>query len=259
MLTDLSFRWGYVLFLLVNGAVLGWAIWVLVDWIYRKLHLTKFAKHFKIISVFIAILVFVFISPSFIGYFVKPQGGIEMPTFIDASTPIFVHYGTRANDYFYTNTTVGELRQQGGQCPLKINGQNIFIIHIEDNKLYIDALLFAGIKNQDQHIFSSPIAVQNNTIINKPANWNIYQNNMNLEIHNKDGVPVLIMQYHSPYSITISGLFATTFGILKVDNDPNTIYRFGDTLSELDVYKVNRVFIRNFWDLFRSERTYILG
>lgn len=258
MLTNLSFTWGYVLFLLVNGAVLGWAIWVSVDWVCRKLRLAKFTKQVKIGSIFVAIFIFVFISPSFIGYFIKAQGSIEMPTFLDASTPIFVHYGTRANDYFYTNTTIGELKQQGGQVPLKINGQNIFIIHIEDNKLYIDTLLFAGIKDEDQHIFAPPVAVQNNSIINKPADWKLYQNNMNLEIDNEDGIPVLIMQYHSPYSITISGLFATTFGILKVDNDPNAIYRFGDTLAELGIYKVNRVFIHSFFDLFRSERTYIL-
>lgn len=181
-----------------------------------------------------------------------------MPTFLDASTPIFVHYGTRANDYFYTNTTIEELKQEGGQVSLKINDQNIFFVHIEDNKLYIDTLLFAGFENQNQHIFSPPVVIQNNVFSKAPDGWKIYQNNMNLEIDNQDGIPVLIMEYKSPYSITISGLFATPFGICKVDNDPENIYKFGDTLSELGIYKVDRVFIHSIFDLFRSERTYIL-
>ena len=259
MLTNLSFTWGYVLFLLVNGAVLGWAIWVSADWVCRKLHRTKFTKQLKIISVLIAILVFVFISPSFIGYFVKPQGGIEMPTFVDASTPITVYYGNRDQPVFYTKTTVGELEQGGEQVALKINGQPIFVVHIEDNKLYVDALVFAGVENQNERIFSPPVVIHNNHIFGeKPDGWKTYQNNMNLEIDNEDGMPVLIMEYKSPYSIIISGLFVTPLGICKVSNE-GAIYELGDTLQELGTYKVDRVFIHSFFDLFRAERTYVLG
>jgi hypothetical protein len=259
MLTDLSFTWGYVLFLLVNGAVLGWAIWVSVDWVCRKLHYTKLAKQLKVISAFIAILVFVFTSPSFIGYFVKPQGGIEMPTFVDASTPITVYYGNRDQPILYTKTTIGELEQQGEQVALKINGQPIFVVHIGDNKLYVDALIFAGVENETEHIFSPAVVIHNNHIFGeKPDGWNTYKNNMNLEIDNEDGIPVLIMEYKSPYSIIISGLFVTPLGICKVNNEGG-IYELGDTLSELGTYRVDRVFIHDFWDLFRSERTYILG
>jgi hypothetical protein len=208
--------------------------------------------------VLIAILVFVFISPSFIGYFVKPQGGIEMSTFVDASTPITVYYGNRDQPVLYTKTTVGELEQGGEQVALKINGQPIFVVHIEDNKLYVDTLLFAGFEDQSQHIFSPPVVIHNNHIFGeKPDGWKTNQNKMNLEIDNGDGIPVLIMEYKSPYSIIISGLFVTPLGICKVSNE-GAIYELGDTLSGLGTYKIDRVFIHSIFDLFRSERTYIL-
>src|SRR4030043_313831 len=257
MLIKTSFIGGYVLFLVSNGLLLGLVIYLSARWLSRKYHVAKFAKRIGVASASVAFLVFmVFVSlPLFSTYFGTSQGGIDMPTFVDASTPIFVHYGTRTNDYFYTNTTIGELKEEGGQAPLRINGQDIFVIHIEDNRLYIDTSLFAGFADESQHIFSPPVVIQGSMIINRPDGWETNQHKMNLEIVNQDGIPVLIMQYKNPYSITISGLFVSSFGVCKVDNDPGNIYRFGDTLSELGVYKVDRVFIHNFGDLFRPERT----
>lgn len=260
MLINTSFIGGYVLFLVSNGLLLGWVIYLSVGWLCRKCHFVKFIKQLGIASALITFSVFtIFISPLVIGYFVESQGGIEMPTFVDASTPITVYYGNRDQPVFYTKTTVGELEQEGEQVALKINGQSIFIVHIQDDKLYVDALVFAGVENQNGHIFSPPVVIHNNRIFGeKPDGWKIYQNKMNLEIDNQDGIPVLIMEYKSPYSIIISGLFVTPLGICKVSNE-GAIYELGDTLSELGTYKVDRVFIHDFWDLFRSERTYILG
>ena len=261
MLIKTSFIGGYVLFLVSNGLLLSLVIYLSVRWLSSKYRVAKFAKRVGLASASVAFLVFMvlFSVPLFSTYFGISHDGIDMPTFVDASTSVSVHYGTRANDYFYTNTTIAELKEEGGQAPLRINGQDVFVIHIEDNRLYIDTLLFAGFVDASQHIFSPPVVIQNNMIINQPNGWETNQNKMNLEIVNQDGIPILIMQYKSPYSITISGLFVTTLGICKVDNDPENIYRFGDTLSELGAYKVDRVFIHNFWDLFRAERTYILG
>lgn len=262
VLIKTSFIGGYVLFLLSNGLLLGLVIYLSVRWLCRKYHFAKSTKWIGLASAFVAFLVFMtFLSvPLFSTYFATSQDGIDMPTFVDASTPISVHYGTRANDYFYTKTTIGELTQEGVQIPLRINGQSIFVVYIEDNKLYVDtSWIFAGFEDESQHIFSPPVVIQKNMIINKPDGWERYKNKMSLEIDNQDGIPVFFMEYKSPYSITISGLFITAWGICKVDNDPENIYKFGDTLSELGTYKVDRVFIHNFWDLFRPERTYILG
>ncbi|MFH1087351.1 MAG: hypothetical protein V1737_02040, partial [Chloroflexota bacterium] len=97
----------------------------------------------------------------------------------------------------------------------------------------------------------------NNAFNRRPAGWKVYQNNTNLEIQNQDGIPVLLLQYKSPYTIIISGLFVTPMGICKVNNETG-IYMLGDSLAELGTYRVDRVFVHSIFDLFKSERTYIL-
>jgi len=258
MLINTSFLWGYVLFLVSNGLLLGLVIYIFARRLCRKYH---FAKRIGIASAFVAFLLFMLFPsyPLFSTYLATSQDGIDMPTFIDASTPITVYYGNRAEPVFYTKTTIGELEQEGEQVAFAINGQHIFAIHIEDNKLYIDALVFAGVENQNECIFSPPIAIHNNRIYGEiPDGWERKQNKMILEIDNQDGIPVLIMEYKSPYSIIISGLFVTPQGICKVSNE-GAIFHLGDTLSELGTYKVDRVFLHYFWDLFRGERSYVLG
>jgi len=251
MIIKTSFISGYVLFLISNGLLLGLVIYLSVRWLYRKHQLATFVKRVGIVSASVAFLVFMlFFSLSlFSTYFATSQDGIEMPTFVDASTPITVYYGNRDDPVFYTKTTVGELEQQGEQVALKINGQSIFVVHIENDKLYIDTLVFAGVGNQSVTIRNSRIYGE------KPDGWRTDQNKMNLEIQNQDGIPVLILEYESPYSIIVSGLFNTPLGICKVSNE-GAIYELGDTLSDLGTYKVDRVFLHYFWDLFRRERVY---
>lgn len=253
MLITTSFVWGYILFLLSNGLLLGLLVYLSVRWLCRKRQPAKFIKRIGIASAFVAFSVFlIFLSyPLFSAYFATSEDGIDMPTFVDASTPITVYYGNREQPVLYTKTTVGELEGEGEQVALTINGQPIFVVHIEDNKLYVDALVFAGIGNE-------PIIIHNNRIYGeKPDGWQIDHNKMNLEIQNQNGIPVLIMEYKSPYSIIVSGLFVTPLGICKVSNE-GAIYELGDTLSELGTYKVDRVFRHYFWDLFKGERSYVL-
>jgi len=245
----------FILFILCLCIIFGYWTWVFTNW--AKEWRPFGTRTRRVIIVGIIVFTIILTSPYYIDSFIKNQGTIGMPTFINDSTQIFVHYGTRANDYFYTKTTIGELKQEGGQIPLKINGQNVFEVHIEQNKLFIDTSLFAGIENQNQHIYSSPVVIKNNAYSREPDGWKIYQNSMNLEIDNQDGIPVLLMEYKSPYSITISGLFVTPMGICKVDNSEGNIFLLGDTLPELGTYKVDRVFIHSVFDLFGSERTYI--
>jgi len=253
-LANISPMWGYILFLSSNSIVLGIWTWKVVDWIRWK---KRFAKRIKTISICSVIIVFVITSPLYADFFIRPQGSIEMPTFVNDSQVVTVHYGKRVNDYMWAQSTVGDLTQKS-EVPFSINNEQVFTIHIKENKLFINTSLFAGIENQDQHVFSAPVVIKDNAFDRQPNGWKIHQNNMNLEIDNEDGIPVLLLEYQNPYSIIISGLFVTKMGICKVDNSPDNIFVLGDTLAELGTYRVDRIFIHSIFDLFKSERTYIL-
>lgn len=296
MLTNVSPTWGYILFLSSTSIVLGWWVWKVIGWILRKNHFATLTRAISVCSVVLAIMI---TSPYYIGYFVKAQGSIEMPTFVDDSTQVLVHYGRRPNDIFWTQKTVGELKQNPS-IALKVNDQDIFNIHIEGNKLYVDAIVFAGYGEQTvpgyttigsldkfsiqisgylntdnssvgksfssktqatmikNKALAQPVVIKNNAFSRKPNGWEIQQNSMALEITNENNIPVLILKYKSPCEITISGLFVTSFGILKVDNSEDVVFEFGDSLSELNAYKVDRIFIHSIFDFFKPERTYIL-
>jgi len=246
MLNNISPMWGYILFVSSLCIFSGYWAWKIIGWIgkrYHKIHLVRILT-----TILVVIIIFV-TSPYYKDYFIRSNSSIEMPTFVDDSTQILVHYGTRANDYFWTQTTIGELKQEP-QVALSINGQPIFTVHIEQNKLYIDTVVFAGYENQ-------PVVIKNNAFSGKPNGWKVHQNSTALEILNENNIPVLILEYKSPYEITVSGLFVTPMGICKVDNAEGNIFLLGDTLSELGTYKVDRIFIHSILDLFRSERTYI--
>ncbi len=104
-----------------------------------------------------------------------------------------------------------------------------------------------------------PVVITGNGYSRLPPNWNIQQGSRGLEITNENNIPVLILQYSSPYEITISGLFVTPLGVLKVDNSDNIIFEIGDSPFELESYKVNKaLYPRSIFDLLKSERTYNL-
>lgn len=316
MLNDISPFWGFILFVSSVCILFGYWTWVSVGWI------GKHHRNILLVRIFITGLVIIIIfvlSPYYKDYFIKSDGSIEMPTFIDDSTQVLVHYGRRPNDFMFTQKTVGELKQNP-IASLNINGEDIFYIHTEGNKLYVDAKVFAGYGNQTvegytpigsssdfsfqisgyidtdngsnkyyarksgafelrvdpvtsgtitasllgqpvvihDNALAQPVVIENNAFSMTPNGWRIQQNSMALEITNENNIPVLVLEYKSPYEITISGLFVTPFGILKVDNSKDVIFEFGDDLSELGTYKVDRIFIHSIFDLFRSERVYIL-
>ncbi len=312
MLTNnISLTLGYILYMSSHSIVLGFWGWRLIGLMLKK---HRFVNLIRIMSMCSLILIFVLTSPLYIDYFVKPKGNIEMPTFVDDSSQVLVHYGRRPNDFLWTQTTVGELKENPN-ATLKVNGQDILYIHTEENKLYVDAIVFAGYGNQiviertdnfslqmsgyintdngsnkyfirksgalevrvdaaisgkitaskiaqpvviKNNALAQPVVIRNNAFSSKPNGWRIQQNNTTLEITNENNVPVLVLEYKSPYEITIAGLFATTFGVLKVDNSKDVIFEFGDSLSQLGNYKVDRIFVKSIFDLFRPERTYSL-
>ena len=97
------------MFLLSNATILGLWVWLLVGYFYRKGH---FVRTIRVISVVIIIIVFIFTSPMYVDLFVQPRGNIEMPTYVNDSSQVIVHYGTRQEDFFWTDTTIGGLKQE---------------------------------------------------------------------------------------------------------------------------------------------------
>ena len=242
---------GYIFPLIVMSICFGYWTWVLTGKV-NKWHpfQTRIGRG---ISVFIVMMAIWSSSPLYVDY-LRYQDTTGL--YVDDSKEVIVHFGSRENDWFYSKTTVGELKDQPN-VPFGINGMNIFTLHIRDNTLYIDTKLFAGIADYQKHIFSPPVVIKDDGYKGVPDNWKVYQNKENLEIVNQDGIPVLIMERKKPYEITISGLFVTPMGICKVNNETG-IFMLGDTLSELGNYTVDRTFIHSPLDIFITERTYIL-
>ena len=98
MLDNLSPMWAYIVFILVNSAILGYWIWVLVGWFLKK---EKYSGLLKSLCVCIAIFVFLISSAHFINIALKPKDNIEIaPYTTPDSTEVDVHYGSRINDFF---------------------------------------------------------------------------------------------------------------------------------------------------------------
>jgi hypothetical protein len=206
----------------------------------------------------LAVVIILLLSPYILDYFFKNHGSIEMPTFVDDSTTITVLYGNRPNPVIRTQLTLGELKQNPSEAfkmTIGNNTQTIFNVHVKDNKLFIDTQLFAGTTEP-------PVLVKDNGFSRKPDGWKVFQNNNTLEIDNEENIPILLMEYKSPYKIIISGLFVTPDGICKVNNnEADAIFQLGDYLYQLGTYKVDRVFIHSIFDLFqlKKERIYTLS
>ncbi|MFC2019212.1 hypothetical protein ACFLU4_04560 [Chloroflexota bacterium] len=296
-LTSKSPKLGYALFLFSNAVILGWWVWLLMSRIYRT---GRFARTIKLTSTAIIILAFVFTSPMYIDFFVQPQGNITMPMYVNDSSRVTVHYGTRKEDFFWTDKTIGELKQKKN-VSLNVNGEDIFSIYTEGKQIYMDAQVFAGYSSEVVPSYatigstdkfsitisgymktdsssigksfsykSQPIIIKNkalnppveivgNGFSREPEGWNIKSGNKGLEIFNECGIPVLILNYNNPYEITISGLFVTSFGVLKVDNSDRTIFEFGDSPYELGMYIVDgTLYPRSIFDFLSTDRVYRL-
>lgn len=244
ILNGIPHYWAFVTFTLSSCVITGYWTWLLTNWLRRGF---PFRATIRLISTVTVMATAFVTSPYYVYHFISSQGSIEMPTFSDDSQQVLVRYGIGKKP-MWTQTTIGELKQKP-QPSLSINNQPVFYVHIENNKLFIDTAVFAGTGKP-------PILIKNNAFSSKPEGWDIYQNNMALEILNEYDLPVLVLEYRSQYEIAIAGLFSTPSGICKVNNGDGDVFVLGDTLPELGEYKVNRVFIRSILDLFRSERTF---
>jgi len=317
MLANLSPKLGYLLFLISNSAILGWWGWLLVGSIYKK---QRFVKLIKSIGTLTFVILFILTSPLYVDIFVIPKGTIEFERPYYDSTQVTVRYGTRETDFFWTQKTIGELKQKSSVA-LNVNGHDIFNIYTDGRQIIVDAILFAGYENQivadyttigsmdkfsitmdgnfntdngsnkyyyrkrgvfelkmdsiesgkitasilgqptmiKNKALAQPVTITNSALSREVEGWKIWKSSVGFEVTNENNIPVLVVEYKSPYSLTISGLFATPMGILKVDNSKDTIFSFGDSPFELGTYRVDRIRMYSVFDLFRPERTYILS
>lgn len=295
-LSDINPIWGYIAFLTSSSIIISLWIWKVEGRFLRK---RRFVTLIRIITIIAIVMAMWLLAPSYIDHFVRPQGTIEFPTWVNDSQQVFVHYGKRTDDFFWTETTIGELKQES-KCSLNVSGQEIFTVHTDGRRLYVDALLFAGYTDQTVPNYTSigsvtnfsigisgyfvtnstavgksfvsktqatevknkalapPVVIKNNSFDYQPPGWKVYQTNTALEVDNEHGLPMLVMKYHSPYEITITGLFLTPFGILKVDNTEDVIFEFADSPFELNVYRADRVYRPSIFDWFKPEKSYIL-
>ncbi|MDD5338174.1 MAG: hypothetical protein PHG35_02015 [Dehalococcoidales bacterium] len=109
-------------------------------------------------------------------------------------------------------------------------------------------------------ILSPPILLEDKSTIPSelPKGWKKYRRATAIEIRNEYNIPVYIHEYKNPYEMTVSGIFYTSFGILKIDNSEDVTFQFGSNLGELGTYTVNNIFVHSFADLFISEKQYNL-
>lgn len=250
MLSDIYSIGGFLFTLVCLCLLVGYWTWILIGHFFSS-------KKVKGSSALIMVITTIFIAQFFMGYLIRNQGTIEMPLYVDDSDVIKVHYGNKENEFMWAQKSIGELKREP-YTAFNINGQDIFYIHIKDNRLLVDTLLFTGVADSVRHIYYPPVEIKDTGFMGKPEGWEIRQNSTTLEISTGEGVPVFILKYNSAYDITIWGLFPTPMGILKVDNTEGTVFLLGDTLEELGEYKVDRVFIDSIFDIFNPERTYRL-
>ena len=111
-------------------------------------------------------------------------------------------------------------------------------------------------KNVD---LAMPVTISQSDLPDDAKGWRIWKSSIGFEITDKKGVPVLVVEYKRPNQVVVSGLFATPVGIMKVDNNENVIFAFGDSPLELGPYIVNRIRPRTILDFFKSEVTYNLS
>ena len=120
--------------------------------------------------------------------------------------------------------------------------------YVTDNdtvKTIADTLLFQPVQFKDNWI-------------ELPENWRKYERATAVEIRNEYNIPVLVLEYKNPYEITVSGIFHSSFGIMKVDNEENITFHFSSNLNDISEYTVNNIFVHWLTDYFKSEKTYNL-
>jgi hypothetical protein len=134
---------GYVLFVLVTCVIA--IMWV---WSIQKLTSKKipYLRLLQVTSSIIVLLVLTIFSPYYIGWVVEDHKPITMEPYGVDTTPALVHYGNRPNDFFWTQKSVGELKQKTS-VSLNINGESIFSVYVKNRELCVDAKILNGFSN----------------------------------------------------------------------------------------------------------------
>jgi len=298
MLNSIIPNMGFIAPMIVISIWAGLGIWLLIGrlttWRLFKIPIIR-----VLLSVVLVIVAIWLSMPLYVDYLPQKEA-IEFERPYYDSTQVTVYYGIRENDFFWTQKTIGELKQKSSVA-LNVNGEDMLIIHTDGRQVLVDAKLFAGyeerivpsyttigslanfsiqisgylvtdnsavgksfsLKTQPTVIknkaLAPPVTITDNAFDREPKGWEIRRSSMGYEVINEKNIPVLVLKYESPYKITISGLFLTSFGILKVDNSNDVIFEFGDSPFELRTYTVDRIKPNSVFDIFKPERIYNLS
>jgi len=226
MLNSIIPNMGFIAPMIVISIWAGLGIWLLIGrlttWRLFKIPIIR-----VLLSVVLVIVAIWLSMPLYVDYLPQKEA-IEFERPYYDSTQVTVYYGIRENDFFWTQKTIGELKQKSSVA------------------LNVNAL-------------APPVTITDNAFDREPKGWEIRRSSMGYEVINEKNIPVLVLKYESPYKITISGLFLTSFGILKVDNSNDVIFEFGDSPFELRTYTVDRIKPNSVFDIFKPERIYNLS
>jgi len=83
VLNGISTLWGYVWFVSSLCVFLGYWIWRIVGRLFKHYHRVRLIQ---VLSMIIVVVLISVASPFYVDAFVKDQGSIEFPTFVDEST-----------------------------------------------------------------------------------------------------------------------------------------------------------------------------
>ncbi len=237
--------WGWLGIWLLTGRITSWSI-------FRMPIIRLLIRLFVIV---LATAIIWLAMPLYIDY-LPQQGKMEFEQPYYDSTQVLVRYGIRENDFFWTEKTIGELKEKSSVA-LNVNGQDIFRIHTDGRQIFVDAILFAGYEDRivanyttigsldkfsiemsgyfntdavgypkylnrknppsiiKNKALAQPVTIVNNAF-DRDIGWKIRRRSTAFEVYDKNNIPVLILEYTSPYNITIWGLFLTPMGILMV-------------------------------------------
>jgi hypothetical protein len=243
-------RLAFGIVVLASSFFLAYLVWLLIPKVAGLTILSPIT--IRRVRIFLAIFVVLIVnlaSPLFIGYLLPEQGMMQMPLFRADSDIISVVFGRGPNGKTF-QIPLGTLRHSKTPYPiLTVNNNTVFSLEIRnDGILCVNANVFVGLGKK-------PVVITDNTPDDMPRSWAIERSNKAFEMLNEKNIPVLVMEYQSPYTIIVEGIFdAGAAGPLLIDDIVGW-----KVLSEQGfppIYTVKRVFVRTWLDVFLSSRQF---
>jgi len=191
----------------------------------------------------------------------------QSPLNVNGDDILFIHTDTRRifidavlfggyKKHSFMNLQLARTKEFSISHNLYINTDRLGIIVKEEPSGYIADN--ATVQKIVDAILNEPVLFRGNWVQERPAVWKKYERANAIEIRNEYNIPVFVLEYKNPYEITVSGLFISSFGIVKIDNDDDITFHFSSNLLDIGTYTVDNIFIHNISDYFVSEKSYVL-